>query len=51
MEGLRALGLADEAIHHVVQVVAYFNYVNRVAEALHVELEPGMPRDPRPERE
>lgn len=44
---LRATGLVDAAIHLAVQVVAYFNYINRVADALGVDLEPGMP--PRPE--
>ena len=39
---LRARGLDDVAIHDAVQVVAYFNYINRVADAVHVELEPGM---------
>lgn len=41
---LRAAGWSDEAIHDAVQVVAYFNYINRVAEALGVELEPDQPR-------
>ena len=40
---LRALGLDDAAIHHAVQVIAYFNYINRVADALGDDLEPGMP--------
>jgi len=26
----------------VIQVVAYFNYINRVAEGVHVDLEPDM---------
>jgi uncharacterized peroxidase-related enzyme len=38
---LRAAGLDDPAIHDAVQVIAYFNYINRVADALHVEVEPG----------
>ncbi|HVS18957.1 MAG TPA: peroxidase [Planctomycetota bacterium] len=38
---LRAAGLEDRAIHDAVQVIAYFNYINRVADALHVEVEPG----------
>ena len=38
---LRAAGLDDVAIHDAVQVIAYFNYINRVADALHVEVEPG----------
>lgn len=40
---LRAVGLSDSAIHDAIQVIAYFNYVNRVAEGVHVELEPDMP--------
>ncbi|MBM3988306.1 MAG: peroxidase [Planctomycetes bacterium] len=44
---LRAAGLDDRAIHDLAQVVAYFNYINRIADALHVELEPEMPPDPR----
>jgi uncharacterized peroxidase-related enzyme len=45
---LRAVGLDDPAIHHAVQVIAYFNYINRVADALGVDLEPGMPPRPTP---
>jgi len=47
-ETLRRHGLEDVAIHDVIQVVSYFNYINRVADAVHVELEPEM--DPYPER-
>ena len=47
LEPLRAHGLSDAAIHDAIQVVAYFNYVNRVADAVHVDLEPEMPPDPR----
>ncbi len=36
---LRNHGLDDRAIHDAVQVVAYFNYINRVADALGVNLE------------
>lgn len=43
---LRAAGLGDEAIHLAVQVVAFFNYINRVADAVHAELEPEMPPYP-----
>jgi uncharacterized peroxidase-related enzyme len=46
---LRRAGFDDVAIHEAVQVIAYFNYINRVADAVHVDLEPGMP--PYPERE
>jgi len=41
---LRALGFDDVAIHDAVQVIAYFNYINRVADCLGVDLEPGMKR-------
>jgi uncharacterized peroxidase-related enzyme len=43
---LRACGFDDVAIHDAIQVVAYFNYINRVADAVHVELEPEMPPYP-----
>ncbi len=43
---LRAAGLDDGAIHHAIQVIGYFNYINRVADAVHVELEPEMPPYP-----
>jgi len=48
VNALRAVGLDDLAIHHAVQVIAYFNYINRVADALGVDLEPGMPPRPDP---
>ena len=41
--GLRATGYADRAILDAVEIVGYFNYINRVADGLHVDLEPGMP--------
>lgn len=40
---LRACGLGDRAIHDATQVIAYFNYINRVADGLGIDLEPGMP--------
>jgi len=46
--GLRRVGFDDVAIHDAIQVVAYFNYINRVADAVHVDLEPGMPAYPSP---
>ncbi len=46
VEGLRALGVSDESIHDCIQVVSYFNYINRIADAVHVELEPEMPPYP-----
>ncbi len=39
VERLRAVGLDDRAIHDATQVIGYFNYINRVAEALGVEPE------------
>ena len=42
VEALRALGFDDVAITDAVQVIAYFNYINRVADCLGVDLEPGM---------
>ena len=46
LQPLRAAGLGDRAIHLAVQVVSFFNYINRVADAVHVELEPEMPPYP-----
>ena len=39
LEVLRSHGLDDRAIHDATQVIAYFNYINRVADALGVEPE------------
>ena len=39
LDELRSHGLDDRAIHDATQVIAYFNYINRVADALHVEPE------------
>ena len=41
---LRGVGLDDGAINDAVQVIAYFNYINRVADSLGVDLEPEMPK-------
>lgn len=32
-------GFSQEAIHDIAQVVSYFNYVNRIADSLGIELE------------
>ena len=40
---LRQAGASDEAIHATVQVAAYFNYINRVADALGIDQEPDRP--------
>ncbi len=39
VDALRAVGLNDTAIHDATQVVGYFNYINRIADALGVDLE------------
>jgi uncharacterized protein YciW len=39
IDQLRSAGLSDEEIHRVALVVAYFNFVNRVAQGLGIELE------------
>ena len=39
LEPLRREGLDDRAILDVVQVTAYYNYVNRLADGLGVEME------------
>lgn len=40
---LRTAGWSDRAISDIVQVAGYFNYINRVADGLGVELEDDMP--------
>jgi uncharacterized peroxidase-related enzyme len=36
---LRQHGLSDRAIHDATQVISYFNYINRIADGLAVDLE------------
>ncbi len=45
LETLRTHGLDDPALHDTIQVISFFNYINRIADATHVDLDPGM--DPR----
>lgn len=45
VETLRAHGFDDRSIHDIVVVAAYYAFVNRVADGLGVELEPGWPKD------
>jgi alkylhydroperoxidase family enzyme len=40
IDGLREHGWSDAAIHDGIQVISYFNYVNRVADAVGIEDEP-----------
>ncbi len=39
LDELRRHGFEDRAIHDAVQVIAYFNYITRVADGLGVEPE------------
>jgi uncharacterized peroxidase-related enzyme len=39
-DALREHGLDDAAIHDAIQVIAYFNYINRIAEAGGIGPEP-----------
>lgn len=43
LDELRNHGLDDRAIHDATQVIGYFNYINRVADALGVEPEEFIP--------
>ncbi len=45
---LREAGLSDEGIHAAANIVAYFNFVNRIALGLGVELEDEMRRPDEP---
>lgn len=40
VDRLRAAGFSDRAISDIVQVVAYFSYINRVADGIGVDPEP-----------
>ncbi len=42
LERLRRHGFDDAAIHDIVQVAALFNYFNRLADGLGIDLEPEM---------
>ena len=39
IDKLKEVSLSEHAIHDIVQVASYFNYVNRLADGLGVELE------------
>ena len=43
VDALRAADLSDNAISDAPRVIAFFNYINRIAESLGVDLEPEMP--------
>jgi uncharacterized peroxidase-related enzyme len=40
VDRLRRLGWSDAAISDAIQVISYFNYINRVADAVGIEDEP-----------
>ncbi len=40
LDALRAHGFSDADIHDAVQVIGYFNYIVRIADALGVPLDP-----------
>ena len=42
VESLRAVGFDDLAILHIVALAGFFNYVNRVADALGIKTEEGV---------
>jgi len=48
IEELRQHGFDDRAITSATQVVAYFNYINRIAEGLGVPVEDWLASDGRP---
>ena len=39
LSSLKQTGYSDRAIHDAVQIIGYFNYVNRIADSLGVEPE------------
>ena len=51
VDTLRNAGFDDRAISDAVQVISYFNYINRVADALGVDLEEWMPPHPHGDRD
>lgn len=51
LDPLRDAGLSDREIVDANQVIAYFNYVNRIADGLGVDLEEEWPPEAREPRE
>lgn len=39
LDHLRSYGLTDEALFAIVEIVGFFNYVNRIADAFGIELD------------
>jgi alkylhydroperoxidase family enzyme len=50
IQRLRDAGLDDEGISSATQVIAYFNYINRIAEGLGVPMEAWLNDDGTPKR-
>ena len=40
VDALRAAGWSDDGVHDAIQVIAFFNYINRIADAVGIEPEP-----------
>ena len=40
IDALRRVGWTDAAIHDALQVMSYFNYINRIADAVGIGDEP-----------
>ena len=40
VDAMRAEGWSDAAIHDALQVISYFNYINRIADAVGIDDEP-----------
>jgi alkylhydroperoxidase family enzyme len=40
IDALREVGWTDAAIHDALQVMSYFNYINRIADAVGIGDEP-----------
>lgn len=45
---LRAVGLDDKGISSATQVIAYFNYINRIADGLGIAMEDWLEDDGKP---
>lgn len=45
VEGLQGEGFSQSAISDAAQVIGYFNYINRIADGLGVDLEPEMKQE------
>jgi uncharacterized peroxidase-related enzyme len=40
IDAIRVEGWSDAAIHDALQVISFFNYINRIADAVGIEDEP-----------